>query len=167
MTWAQGDPRTRCGGRARKPRACCAAWTKGLPVPGSCRAPCRQGPGAAMVGGGARSRASAPRAWSRSSPEHDIDYAYSRQPWVPLSRAVPGIEPGTSRTRSENHATRPNSQMLASVGGLGSWKRARAIQMLEKASRSNRLSRRMRYGHQWSSGRIHRCHGCDPGSIPG
>ena len=36
--------------------------------------------------------------------------------WVPHSqtdneeRAAPGIEPGTSRARSENHATRPSSQ---------------------------------------------------------
>jgi hypothetical protein len=34
-----------------------------------------------------------------------------------LQRAVLGIEPRTSRTRSENHATRPNSQVAALLLG--------------------------------------------------
>ena len=35
----------------------------------------------------------------------------------PEHRAVLGIEPRTSRTRSENHATRPNSQLMTFCSG--------------------------------------------------
>ena len=41
------------------------------------------------------------------SPFHEYSGAGTTQ------RAAPGIEPRTSRTLSENHTTRPNSQMLA------------------------------------------------------
>ena len=38
----------------------------------------------------------------------------AKQIWSNRKRAVLGIEPRTSRTRSENHATRPNSRSLKS-----------------------------------------------------
>ncbi len=37
--------------------------------------------------------------------------------WRLGQRAQRGIEPGTSRTRSENHATIPNSQVMVSDSG--------------------------------------------------
>jgi hypothetical protein len=47
-------------------------------------------------------------ALARCAPAANCVFRHARR------RAVPGIEPGTSRARSENHATRPNSQLIDS-----------------------------------------------------
>ena len=60
--------------------------------------------------------------WTRHTPCGDTGLARSRpatdvrasteHAWRAI-RAVPGSEPGTSRTRSANHATRPNGRLMS------------------------------------------------------
>ena len=76
-------------------------------------------------------------------------------------RAAPGMEPGTSRTRSENHATRPSSQ-LAACASPDLWPHAREEKNLCETSRTFLVSATppqgqssaLRYREAWCS-KIH------------
>ena len=56
----------------------------------------------------------------------------------------------------------PADAFIAARRVLGILPRARALRLSNMIALFAKAQQ-----HQWSSGRIHRCHRCDPGSIPG